>query len=180
VLSTGPGTPQRLDFFCSKGRRSLVVSYGDEVAAAAQCLMEREHAIALFNGIASRGNCQHWDHKLSFIGIQVSERCAELRAGTAIFKRLAGDAKAGAVLGSSAAATKIGMKQRLGLAVSQHEHHSPLMECHITYPRPIQARFFSSRLAVGLEAITNPMAALVIEHNRSLEQRYGEFDGEGC
>jgi hypothetical protein len=180
VLSTGPGTPQTLDFFCSKGRRSLVVSYGDEVAAAAQCLMEREHAIALFNGIASRGTCQNWDHKLSFIGIEVSERCAELRAGTAIFKRLAGDAKAGAVLGSSAAATKIGMKQRLGLAVSQHENHSPFMECHITYPRPIQARFFSSRLAVGLEAITNPMAALVIEHNRNLEQRYGEFDGEGC
>jgi hypothetical protein len=72
------------------------------------------------------------------------------------------------------------MKQRVGLAVSQHEHHSPFMECHITYSRPIQARFFSSRLAVDLEAITNPMAALVIELNRSLEQRYGEFDGEGC
>ena len=178
VLTTGPGISQTLDFYSAKGKRSLLASYGHEVATAAQCLMDREYAISLFNGLAHTLRCQDWDHKLSFMGTEVSERRAELRAGTPAFQRLVGSVQWGAPPESTVFLKNLAYKHRCVLAVSQFDHHSPLIECRSTYPRMIEATFFSTRLTSGLDVITNPMATLVVEHNRNLERRYGEFGGD--
>jgi hypothetical protein len=178
VLTTEPGKPQTLDFFSTKGKRSLLATYADEVGAAAQQLIEREHIIALFTHLARQLECQSWDHKLSFCGAQVSERCVELQVGTPTYQRLVGDMKARTAPRTAVGLSHPARTQKLGLSVSQHEQNPPFVECCITYPRPIQARFFSFRLAGGLDVITNPMASVVTEHNRNLEERYGECDGE--
>jgi len=51
-----------------------------------------------------------------------------------------------------------------------------MARCLISYPRTIEAIFFSSRLTVGLDAITGAMVELITELNRRVEGR-GFVDG---
>jgi hypothetical protein len=175
TLTTGPGVQQTLDFVSTKGTRSLLPTYGPEVAAAAQHLMDREYCVELFSRLARMSTSSFWDYKLSFCGARVTERYAKLRESTPIFQRVAGDANEIGIARGSSCFSYHGPTQRPGLVVSQHEQKRPLIECYITYPRPITMRFFSSKLTVGLEAITNPTASLVLELNGNLEQGYREF-----
>ena len=176
VLTTEPGRPQTFDFYSGRGRHSLLATYGDEVPRAAQILMDRERVISLFTKSAVVLSRKNWDHHLSFSGDQLKERCAALRHGSPLFERVVGATHTG-FRPSSAGAEEISLPRiQAGLVVSQVEQESPMARCLISYPRTIEAIFFSSRLTVGLDAITGAMVELITELNRSVEGR-GFVDG---
>ena len=70
-------------------------------------------------------------------------------------------------------------KAEPGLMVSQFDNEIPRAHCLISYPRTIEATFFSSRLREGLNDITEGMVSLIVRHNRSTEAHrfggYGDF-----
>jgi hypothetical protein len=174
VLTTEPGKPLTFDFYSGRGKHSLLNTYGDEVAHAAQTLIDREYIISLFTKYGRELSSKNWDHHLSFSGEQVTERSAQLRVGTPAHERIVGLAPPrSSRLAEYRATGIVGMPRHPGLMVSQHEGDVPFVECLVSYPRTIEATFFSSRLRVGLYAITEAMASLVIEHNRSVEGREG-------
>lgn len=178
VLTSEPGRPQTLDLYSSKGRRSLVQSYGEELPRAAQLLIDRERVLALFTKLAYYLDAPSWDHCLSFAKVEVTDRRVALRSTCAAYERLVGDLRSRVGVGANGSFKAMSFTNLPGLVVSEHEGQSPLMECSITYPRPIELRFYSNRLREGLHAITHTMVSLVVEHNRNLEGRVAESDSD--
>ena len=171
VMKTAPGQSQSIHFHSAHGSRSLIHSYGDEVPRAIQLLIDRERLISLFTRASFDSDPRMWDHSLSFSGTEVSERRVSLRGDAPLFERLVGNARsrisgfAGTRGQSSSSAVAP------GIAVFEHDGQPPTVECSIIYPRPINLIFHSSRLRIGLNALTNGMVSLVVEHNRSVERR---------
>ena len=179
VITTEPGKPQTFNFYSRRGSHSLIQTYGDEVAHAAQVLMDRERIIAMFSTCAASLSSQHWDQHLSFSGSQVTERTAKLRIGTPVYEKIVGT---GCSRFSRAAFRRGELrmpKAEPGLMVSQFDNDVPLAQCLISYPRTIEATFFSSRLREGLNDITEGMVSLIVGHNRTIEEQrlgwYGDY-----
>lgn len=178
VLTTEPGRPQTFDFYSGRGKHCLLGTYGDEVPRAAQILLDREHIISLFTKAASDLSRKNWDHHLSFSGDQLKERGASLRHGSPLFERIVGTTHT-RFRRPPAGAEELSLPRiQAGLVVSQVEHDSPMVRCLISYPRTIEATFFSSRLTVGLDAITGEMVELITELNRSVDGRGFAGGGE--
>jgi hypothetical protein len=172
VLTTGRGITPSVDLYSARGKRSLLSSYHPECAVAAQSLMDREYILSLFNGLARTASCRDWDRMLSFNGPVVVERHARVRSGTNALRCLVGGAMWSANPTAAPCQRSFASLHKCALSVSQYDQGSPVIECRITYPRAIEAKFVSSRLLSGLDALTNPLASLGVEHNRSLERRY--------
>ena len=169
VITSEPGKPQTCDFYSARGKRSLLTTYGDEVPRAAQTLIERERVITLFSKLASSLDAANWDHNLSFCGVAVLERRVQLRSGTRAFQQLVGDVKGRMTVSPSGGFRALPTIGTPGISVSEHEGTAPYVQCSITYPRPLNVTFFSSRLREGVHAITDRMVSMVVEHNRSVQ-----------
>ena len=177
VLTTEVGKPQTLDLYTAKGRRSLMASYSDEVPRAAQELIDRERVISLFSKLAYYLDPSSWDHSLSFAGVDVTERRVALRSDTPVYERLVGDVKSRLVGAPGGIWKALPHSGSPGMRVSEYDGAAPLVEYDFAYPRPINGRFFSSRLRQGLHPIPHQMVSLVVDHNRSLE---GRKNSSGC
>lgn len=176
VITSEIGKPQTLDFYSAKTKRSLLNTYADEVPRALRILIEREHIISLFTKLARGLDSTNWDNNLTFCGVNVVERRVSLRVGTHPYARLIGDAKSwmnGPALENTFSSQ---LRNPPGIVVFQREHKAPYVQCAISYPRAIEANFFSSRLMKGLDAVTEPIVSLVVKHNRNLEERYRDTE----
>ncbi len=171
VLTTEPGTPQSFDFYSKGGKRSLLVTYGDEVRQAAQVLMDREYLIALFTKSATRLSQSSWDHHLSFSCDRLIERSTTLRKGSPLFQKVVGSTHLPSSPPSVERKYLSLPRNHAGLAVSQYGQEAPLVRCLISYPRKIEMSFSSSRLLQGLDAITGEMVDFISDLNRSVETR---------
>jgi len=176
VITSEPGKPQTFNFYSRRCSHSLIQSYGDEVAHAVQVLTDRERIIDIFTKCAASLSSQNWDQYLSFSGSQVTERTVKLRMGTPVYEKIVGTACSR----FSRAAFRRGElripKAEAGLMVSQFDNEVPRAHCLISYPRTIEATFFSSRLREGLNDITEEMVSLIVRHNRTIEeQRLGWY-----
>lgn len=176
VLKTEPGKPQTFDFYTSRGKRSLLPTYGEEVCRAAQALMDREYVIGLFTKCAVDLSSKNWDHQLSFCGDQLKERSARLRYGTDLYDRIVGTPLGRFSKHPTGGDEAAHPRKAPGLVVFQRENDVPWVQCLISYPRRIENSFYSSRLTEGLEAVTGEMVSVITELNRSVDNgRY--FDG---
>lgn len=171
VLTTAIGKPQTFDFYSGRGKRSLLTTYGEEVAHATQTLTDREYVISLFTTCAREPGASTWDHRLRFCGDHLTERCVSLRYGTAIYDRIVGAPRPQLSRLSIKHERLVPPRIQAGLFVSQHDNDVPMARCLISYPRTIEATFFSSRLRAGLEAITGNKVSLIAELNRSAARR---------
>jgi hypothetical protein len=169
VITTEPGKPQSLDFYSTRSRHSLIQTYGDEVARAAQVLMDRERLIEMFNKCAVSLSSKHWLQNLGFNGSHVTERTAKLKMGTPIYEKIVGTACSRFSRASFRRGELRMPKVEPGVMVSQYDNEIPRAECLISYPRTIEATFFSSRLQTGLNHITEAMVSLIVRHNRAVE-----------
>lgn len=176
VLTSEVAKPQTCDLYTSKGRRSLVASYSEEIPKAVQALIDRERVISLFSRLAYCLDPSSWDHNLSFSGVDVIERRVALRSDVPAYERLVGDAKGRMVSGGRGSVRSLPHSGGPGLRVSEFDTSSPLVEYDLTYPRHISGRFLSSRLRQGLHSITHQMVALVVDHNRALERSGNDSD----
>ena len=170
VLTSERGKPQTFDFYSARRKRSLLVSYGDEVSSAVQTLVERERVISLFTKLSHRLDARSWDHYISFSGVAVVERRVQLRPDSEAYHKLVGDVRGRVMVSPGGSVRALPPLGSPGVTVSEHEGAAPFVHCSITYPRPLQMTFFSSRLRVGLHVITDGMVSLVVEHNRSVER----------
>ena len=178
ALKSSPGQPLSCDFYTSGGRHSLLNAYGDEVARAAQSLIDREYLIALVTKGARGLGSDNWNLSLSFSGSHVTERSAQLREGTSVYERIIGSGLPTTPRPAPCQPRAKEHRQQPGLFVSQHEQDVPVVRCLISYPRTIEATFASSRLRAGLYAVTEEMASMVVEHNRAVEEQR-EFGSDG-
>ena len=178
VLAVENNKAPAIHLYTNKGRRSLITTYGDELPAAIQLLVDRERIIGIFTKLAHTLAPSSWDHNLSFSKLDVTERHVALRSSEAAYEHLVGDIKGRMPVTSGSAFKTIMPAYSRGISVSEFDGGVPFVEYSITYPRPLTGRFFSNRLRDGLNATTQQMVSLVLEHNRTVEGRVADSSRE--